>query len=58
MEDMRKKCLEVLEKGITISRDAEGYKRFSGEVYMAYRLGLISDDERFMWLARASEMAK
>lgn len=58
MEDMRKKCLEILEKGISISRDDEGYKRFSGEVFLAYRLGLIDDNERYEWLSKASKMIK
>lgn len=55
---MREKCIEILEKGIVISRDVEGYRRFSGEVYLAYHLGLIDDNERWEWLARASKMVR
>ncbi len=52
---MREKCIEILGKSIVISFDMEGYKRFSGEVYMAYKLGLITEEERHEWLAKAAE---
>lgn len=55
---MREKCIEILEKGITVSRDLEGYMRFSSEVFLAYHLGLIDDNERWEWLAKASKMAR
>lgn len=58
MEEMRKKCIEILGKTIVICFDVEGYNRFSGDVHMAYKLGLIDDNERFEWLAKASKMVK
>lgn len=60
MEDnkMREKCLEILKKTIAICSSDEGYKRFSGDVHMAYHLGLIDDNERFGWLALASRMVE
>lgn len=54
----REKCLEILGKSIVICFDDEGYKRFSGEVFLAYRLGLIDDNERYEWLSKASKMVK
>ena len=53
---MREKCLEILQKTIVICFDKEGYMRFSGDVHMAYKLGLIDDNERYGWLALASVM--
>lgn len=55
---MKEKCIEILEKGIAVSRDVEGYMRFSGEVYLAYHLGLIDDNKRWELLARASKMVR
>lgn len=55
---MREKCLEILGKTIVICFDTEGYMRFSGDVHMAYKLGLIDDNERFEWLAKASKMVE
>ena len=52
---MRKKCLERLARAIVISFDADGYRRFSGEVNMAYHLGLITEEEKWKWLDRAAE---
>ena len=58
MEEMREKCLEILKKTMSICSNVEGYHRFSGDVHMAYKLGLIDDDERFGWLALASRMVE
>lgn len=55
---MREKCLEILAKTIVICFDEEGYMRFSGDVHMAYKLGLIDDNERYEWLSKASKMSK
>lgn len=55
---MKEKCLEILSKTIVICFDVEGYRRFSGDVHMAYHLGLIDDNERWEWLAKASKMVK
>ena len=55
---MREKCLEILKKTMSICSNVEGYHRFSGDVHMAYKLGLIDDDERFGWLALASRMVE
>lgn len=52
---MKEKCIEILGKSITICFDEEGYNRFSGEVFMAYRLGIITADERLEWLDKAAE---
>lgn len=54
----KKTCIRILDKEIEKVHDVEDYRRFSGEVYMAYLLGLIDDGERFEWLAKASKMAK
>ena len=55
---MREKCLEILKKTLVICSNVEGYNRFSGDVHMAYKLGLIDDNERFGWLALASRMVE
>ena len=52
---MKEKCLEILGRSIVICIDMEGYRRFSGEVYMAYNLGLISEEEKCEWLDKAAE---
>ena len=51
-------CIKILEKEITKVHDLESYGRFSGEVYMAYLLGFISDGERFEWIAKVNNMVK
>ena len=60
MEDnkMREKCLEILKKTLAICSSMEGYMCFSGDVHMTYHLGLIDDNERFEWLAKASKMVE
>lgn len=52
---MKEKCLEILGKSIIICFDMDGYKRFSGEVFMAYKLGIITEEERNEWLDIAAE---
>lgn len=54
----KKTCIRILEKEITNCHDVESYRRFSGEVYMAYLLGFIDDGERWEWLAKASKMVE
>lgn len=52
---MKEKCIEILSKSLVICFDEEGYNRFSGEVFMAYKLGIINANERLNWLDKAAE---
>ena len=59
INSLRIKCIEQLQKSIVICFDMDGYYRFSGEVMMAYRLGLITEEEKWTWLDKsAKEMRK
>lgn len=56
---LRTKCIEKLQKSISISTNMDGYYRFSGEVMMAFHLGLITEEEKWTWLDKsAKEMRK
>ena len=50
-----KTCIRILRSEIEKVHDTESYGRFSGEVYMAYLLGFISDGERWGWIAEANK---
>lgn len=54
----KKTCIRILKDEIEKVHDLESYGRFSGEVYMAYLLGFISDGERWGWIAEANKRVK
>ena len=52
---MKEKCIKILENSLKIVSDMDGYKRFSGEAYMAYRLDIITEEEWLDWLEKAAD---
>ena len=55
LTELKNKCTEILSKSLLICFDMDDYRLLAGEVYMAFRLGLITQEEREIWLDKAAE---